>query len=66
MFSFSCTRSLLLPYADVSTESIDSILLSSLPLNAILLTSSVNTLCFSLLSLCYDFNTNFFCFTNSL
>ena len=36
--------SLLLPYAYVSIESIDCILLSLLALNAILSTSSVNTL----------------------
>ena len=47
--SFSFTRSLLVPYAYVSIESIDCILLSSFELKAILLISSVKTLCFSLL-----------------
>ena len=51
----SSTRSLLVPYAYISIELIDSILLPSLALNAILLTSSVNTLCFSLLNHCCDF-----------
>ena len=41
--SFSCTRSLLVPYAYVSIESVDLILLSSFKLNAILLISSVKT-----------------------
>ena len=41
--SFSCTRSLLVPYAYVSIESVDWILLSSFKLNAILLISSVKT-----------------------
>ena len=36
-----------------SIESIDAILLSSLHLNAIFLTSSVSTFCFSLLNLCW-------------
>ena len=42
--SFLHIRSFLVPYAYVSIESIDYILLSSLALNSILLTSSVNIL----------------------
>ena len=53
--SFLHTRSLLILYVYVSIESIDCILLSSLALNAILLTFSVNTLCFSLPDLCCYF-----------
>ena len=51
-------RSLLVPYAYVSIESIDCILLSSFELKAILLISFVKTLCFSLLNLRCVFNTN--------
>ena len=54
--SFLLTRSLLVPYAYVSIESNDCILLSSFELNAILLISSVKTLCLSLLNLCCVFN----------
>ena len=54
--SFSLTRSLLFSYAYISIESIDCILLSSFELKAILLISSVKTLCFSLLNLCCVFN----------
>ena len=43
MSSFPLTRSLLVPYAYVSTESIDCILLSSIELKEILLLSSVKT-----------------------
>ena len=53
--SFLHTRSLLILYVYVSIESTDCILLSSLALNAILLTFSVNTLCFSLPDLCCYF-----------
>ena len=56
--SFLLTRSFFVPCAYAFIESIDCILLSLLVLNAILLTSSVNTLCFSLLSLCCYFNIN--------
>ena len=56
--SFSLTRTLLLPYAYFSNKSIDCILLSSFELNAILLSSSVKTLCLSLLNLCYVFKIN--------
>ena len=52
--SFLLTRSLLVPYAYVSIESNDCILLSSFELNAILLISLVNTLCLSLLNLCFN------------
>ena len=47
--SFSFTRSLLDPYAYLSIESIDFFLLSPFELKAILLISSVKTLCLSLL-----------------
>ena len=63
--SFSLTRTLLVPYAYVSIESIDCILLSSFELKAILLISSVKT-CFSLLNLCYVFNVDLLFFMNSL
>ena len=53
--SFVHTRASLVAYAYVSIESIGCILLSSLALNPILLTSSVNTLRFLLVNLCYDF-----------
>ena len=56
--SFSHNKILLAPYAYVSTESIHFIISSSLALNTILLTSSVNALYFSLLNLCWDFNIN--------
>ena len=65
-FSFFTFRILALPYAYVSIESIDSILLSSLVLNAILIVSSLNKLCFFLVSLCCDFNINLVLFINSL
>ena len=50
----------LFPYSTyyLSVESIDCILLLLLALDAILLNSSVNTLCFSLLNLCCHFNIN--------
>ena len=54
--SFLLTRSLLVPYAYVSIEYIDCILLSSSELNAMLLIFSVKTLCVSLLNLCCFFN----------
>ena len=50
--------SLLVSYAYVAIESIDCILLSLSAQNVILLTSSVNSLCFSILNLCYEFNIN--------
>ena len=57
-FFFLHIRSSLVPYACIciSIESIDCIFLSSSKLNTILLTSSVNTLCFTLLNLCCDLN----------
>ena len=58
--------SLLVPYADVSTKSADFILLSSFEIKAILLISSVKTLCLSLLNLCWVFNINFLFFMNSM
>ena len=59
---FSHTRPFLVPYAYVSIESIDSILLSSLALNAVLAISLVNTLFFMLLNLCCDFSINLLLF----
>ena len=50
--------SLVIPYAYVFKESIDCILWSLLALNAILLTSSVNTLYLSFLNFCCDFDIN--------
>ena len=57
-FFFLHIRSSLVLYACIciSIESIDCIFLSSSKLNTILLTSSVNTLCFTLLNLCCDLN----------
>ena len=63
---FLYTSSWLIQYAYVSIEPIDCNLLSSLAVNAILLTSSVNTICFSLLSLCRYFNINFLFIMSSL
>ena len=57
---FLLTRSLLVPYVYVSMESVDCILLSSFELKAILLTSSVKILCFSLLNMCCLFNISLF------
>ena len=56
MHSFLHTRSLLFPYAYVSIELIDCILLSSFELKPILLISSVKTLCLPVLNLCCVFN----------
>ena len=56
IFSFLCIVSLLVPYVNVSTELIDCILSSSSALNAISLTSPVNTLCLSILNLCCYLN----------
>ena len=66
MSSFLRTRSLLISYAYVSIESSDRILLSSLALNGILSTSSVNTLCYLLLNLFCDFKINLLFIVNSL
>ena len=62
--SFLHTRFLLVPHAYSSLESIDCFLLSSLIVNAILLTFSINTLCFSLLNHCCDFSINLLFFIN--
>ena len=59
IFSFLYSRSLLFPYAYLSTESNDCILLSSFQIKAVLLIS-VTTLCFSLPNLCCVFNISFF------
>ena len=64
--SFSLTRSLLVAYAYVSIKSIDSLLLSSFELKAILLISLVKTLCLSLLNLCGVFDINLLFFMNYL
>ena len=64
--SFSHTSSQLIPYAYISNESIDCILLSSLVVNALLLTSSVNTSCFLLLNLYQDFDIYLLFFVSSL
>ena len=64
-FTFLHIRSLLVPYACVSIESIDHILLSSFELKAILLISSVKTLCLSLLNLCCAFNISLLFFMDS-
>ena len=55
---------MLIPYAYVSIESIDCILLSSFDLRTILLITSVKTLCLSVLNLCCAFNISLF-FKNS-
>ena len=70
VFSFLHTRSLLVPDAYVSIESIESIdciVLSSLAFNAILVTFSLNTSYFLLfLNLYRDFNINLLIFINFL
>ena len=55
-FLFHLLDLLLIPYAYVSIKSIDYILLSLFELEAILLISSLKTLCISFLDLCYVFN----------
>ena len=60
VFSFLHRRSVLITCAYVSIESIDYILLSSFELKAILLISSVKTLCLSLLNLCCVFHIIFY------
>ena len=64
--SFQCNFSSFVQYVYVSIEPIDCIILISLVLIEILLTSSVNTSCSSLLNLCYCFNINLLFFMNSL
>ena len=64
--SFLFTRSLTVPYAYVSIESNNCILLSLHELNAILLITSVKTLCLSLLNLCFDFNIDLLLLMNFL
>ena len=64
--SLLLTKSLLVPCAYASIESIDCIILSSFELKAILLISSVKTLCFSLLNLFCIFNIDLLFFINSL
>ena len=66
IFSFLHIRSLLVPYAYISIESIDRNFLSSFELKAILLISSVKTLCFSLLNLFCIFNIDLLFFINCL
>ena len=64
--SYSLTRSLLVPYAYVSIETIDCILLSSFELKTILLISSAKTLWLSLLNYFCVCNINSLFFMNSL
>ena len=64
--SFLHIKSSFVPYTYVSFESIYCILLFSLALNAVLLTSSVNTLSSSLLNLCCDYKTDLLLFINYL
>ena len=52
--------------AYLSIESTDCVLLTLLALNAILITSSVNALCLSILNLYFDFNNNLLFFIDSL
>ena len=66
LISFLLTRSLLVPYAHISIESIDCILLSSFKIKAILLISSIKTFCFSLLNYCCGFNIDLLLFMNYL
>ena len=64
--SFLLTRSLLVLYAYVFISSSDSILLLSFELKAILLVSSVKTLCLSVLNLCCVFDIDLLFLMNSL
>ena len=66
IFSFFHIRSLLIPCAYVSIESIDCVLLSSFELKVILFISSVKTLYLSLLNLSCLFNITFLYFVISL
>ena len=58
--SFLLTSLFLVLYAYIPIEPIDCIILSPSELKAILLISSVKTLCCSLLNLCYVFNISLF------
>ena len=60
--SFLRIMDLLLLHRYVSLQSIDCIVLSLLAINAILITSSVNTLCFLLQNLSCNFNINLLSF----
>ena len=64
--SLSLTKSLLVPCTYVSVESIDCILLSSFEFRAILLISSVKTLCLLLLNLFCILNIDLLFFISSL
>ena len=66
IFSLSLTKSLFVPYAYVSIESIDCIFLSSFKLKVTLLISLVKTLRLSFLKLCCIFNIDLLLFINSL
>ena len=66
IFFFLHTRSLLVLYAYASIESINCTFLSLLALIAILLMSSVNTLCLLLVNFCRDFHINLLSFMNFL
>ena len=65
-FSFLHIKSFIVPYVYVSTESIDCIRLSSFELKAVLLISSEEIFCLSLLNLCCVYNITFLFFKNSL
>ena len=66
MSSYSLSRSFIVLYAYVFIESIDYIFLSSFEIKAILLISSVETLCLSLLDLCCVCNINLLFFMKCL
>ena len=65
IFSFSLIKSSLIPYAYVSDESIDCILLLSFELKATLIIYSVKTSYLLLLNLCCIFNINLMFVMNS-
>ena len=58
MFYFLTKCIFSVPYADVSTKSIDCIILLSVELKSMLLISLAKKLCLSLLNLYRDFNIN--------
>ena len=63
---FLCIIPLFVPHAYSGLQSINSILLSLLPLKAMLSTFSVNTLCASLFNLYCNFSINLLSFKNVL
>ena len=66
IYFLSYTKTVLVPHAYVSIESIDCILLTSFELKTILSISSVNTLYLSLLNLCCIFNIDLLFLMNCL